>query len=113
MHNLLGDHVFQIKCLRRNKPESAMRTVVYQSYRTNSVPTWITRCLESVREWAKCQGFDYVFIDDRLFEYAPQWYRTKVKDDILLISDLARLKLAKEFLDQKYQRTIWVDADVL
>jgi len=89
-----------------------MKTIVYQSYRTSSVPPWITECLASVRDWVKLQGFDYAFVDDQLFEYAPQWYRDKVNNDVLLVSDLARLKLAKEFLS-RYQRAIWVDADVL
>lgn len=90
-----------------------MKTVVYQSYRTTNVPAWITRCMESVQAWTGTQGFDYRFVDDRLFEYVPRWFRAKVSDHILLVSDLARLKLAREFLGEGYERTIWIDADVL
>ena len=90
-----------------------MKTVVYQSYRTSDVPAWIERCLASVRQWAAAQGFDYRFVDDRFFDYAPAWYRTRVSGNILLVSDLARLELAKELLGEGHSRAIWIDADVL
>lgn len=90
-----------------------LKTVVYQSYRTENVPSWISTCMETVRNWASLKGFDYYFIDDRMFSYAPDWYREKVKHDILLVSDLARLEIAKELLLQGYDRTIWVDADIV
>jgi len=90
-----------------------MRTVVYQSYRTHDVPTWITRCLQTVRDWTAAQGFEYRFLDDRLFTYAPAWYRQKVANHILLVSDLARLLVARELLAQDCERAIWIDADVL
>jgi hypothetical protein len=90
-----------------------MKTVVYQSFRTENVPHYITRCMETVRDWAQLKGFDYRFIDDRMFSYAPAWYREKVNNDKCLISDLARLELAREFLDGGYDRTVWVDADIL
>lgn len=89
-----------------------MKTVVYQSYRTANVPTWIELCLRTVRDWAALKGFEYVFIDDRLFDLAPGWYREKVEHQIQPIADLARLELAKEFLNGEFDRTIWVDADV-
>jgi hypothetical protein len=90
-----------------------LRTIVYQSFRTVSVPPWITRCMQTVQGWAASQGFDYRFIDDALFGYAPEWYREKVAHDILLVSDLARLVLARDLLREGYGRTIWVDADVV
>ena len=93
--------------------KDSVKTVVYQSYRTFDVPTWINRCMQTVQRWAASQGFDYRFIDDRLFAYAPEWYRQKVSDNILLISDLARLVIAKDLLRESYSRTIWIDADVL
>ncbi len=90
-----------------------MKTVVYQSYRTEDVPGWITRCLKTVRDWADRKGFDYEFIDDRLFDYVPKWFREKVKGNKVIMSDLARLELAREFLGIGYKRTIWVDADIV
>lgn len=90
-----------------------MKTVVYQSYRTVDVPSWISDCMRSVRNWAERKGFDYIFLDDAFLEYAPAWYREAARGSILLISDLARLEVAHEFLGDGYDRTIWVDADVL
>jgi hypothetical protein len=90
-----------------------VKTVVYQSYRTTEVPDWLNRCMKSVRSWADLSSFDYQFIDDRLLTYVPDWYRAKARNDICPVADLARLNLAKEFLNQGYDQTIWVDADAL
>jgi hypothetical protein len=90
-----------------------MKTVVYQSYRTVDVAQWIERCMESVRDWAELKGFDYAFIDDEIFDRVPDWYRQKANNSIWLMTDLARLELAREFLADGYDRTIWVDADIL
>jgi hypothetical protein len=89
-----------------------MRTVVFQSFRTNDVPEWINRCMASVQGWATSRGFEYKFIDDRLFDYVPDKYRQKIKDKIIL-SDLARLLASKQLLTEGHQRTIWVDADII
>ena len=64
-----------------------MKTLVYQSFRTSDVPGWVTRCMKSVRGWAADRGFDYQFFDNRFFEYAPDWYREKVKHHRLLVGD--------------------------
>ena len=88
-------------------------TLVYQSYRTTNVPVWITQCLKSVKDWAESKEYEYKFIDDELFEYAPQWYREKVQHNVQLVSDLSRLVLARHFLEEEYERVIWIDADVV
>ena len=88
-------------------------TLVYQSFRNHDVPDWIQRSLESVQSWTKKKGYDYRFIDDELFEYAPDWYRRKVKDNVQLVSDISRLILARRFLSEGYERVIWIDADLL
>lgn len=90
-----------------------MNTLVYQSYRTSGVPSWISRCLDSVRNWSREHGYQYRFVDDALFGYAPSWYREKVDHNIQLVSDLSRLVLARNFLQEEFQRVIWIDADVL
>lgn len=69
--------------------------------------------MASVKDWSRKRGFEYKFIDDKIFEYAPDWYREKVKDNVQLVSDLSRLVLAKRFLAEGYERVIWMDADLL
>ena len=66
-----------------------------------------------VEKWAGLKGFEYLFIDDRMFGYAPDWYKQKVDNRVLPVSDLARLEIAKDLLSKGYERTIWVDADLL
>ncbi|MBI5473019.1 MAG: hypothetical protein HY961_11810 [Ignavibacteriae bacterium] len=90
-----------------------MRTIVYQSYRTHNVPAWITRCLSTVEAWTDRKKFEYKFIDDSFFDLVPDWYKQKANGNKLLITDLARLEAAREFLSNGYERTIWVDADVV
>ncbi len=90
-----------------------MKTVVYQSYRTSNVAPWITRCMESVKSWSILNGFEYRFIDDRIFDYVPSSYKEKARNNMLLMTDLGRLELARELLDEGFERTVWVDADVI
>ena len=90
-----------------------MKTVVIQSYRTTGVSGWRNKCLRSVREWAAHNGFEYTFLGDEIFERVPGWYRDKVGGNVLLMTDLARLVLAKEQLDDGFERAVWVDADVI
>lgn len=90
-----------------------MKTIVYQSYRTANVPTWIERCLSSVRDWARTQGHDYHFAGDEFLELAPAWYRQKAGMEICPVADLSRLIMADKLLSQGYDLVIWVDADIL
>lgn len=89
-----------------------MKTIVYQSYRTHDVATWAGRCMRSVREWAHAQGHDYRFIDDRLFDAVPAWYRQAAGGNVLVMTNLARLLVARELFAEGYDRTIWIDADI-
>jgi hypothetical protein len=68
--------------------------------------------MQSVRQWAEIQGFAYRFVDDSFFGYAPEWFREAVKGQRHLVSDLARLELARLYLDEGWGRVIWVDADI-
>jgi hypothetical protein len=90
-----------------------VKTTVIQSYRTHGVAGWLDRCLQSVRGWAASAGYGYRFFDDEMFERAPAWYREKAKHNVLLVSDLCRLALARELLEQGSERVVWVDADVI
>src|ERR1700737_2412763 len=89
-----------------------MKTVVHQSYRTHDIPAWLRSCMQSVATWARNQMFEYQFIDDRLFDYVPDWYRRGAGDNVQVVTNLARLLMARSLLAD-YERTIWVDADVL
>lgn len=90
-----------------------MKTVVYQSFRTTRVPSWIAACMESVRAWAKANGYDYNFTDDSFLELAPGWYRERCAGEICPLTDLCRLLLARQLLASGYERVIWIDADML
>lgn len=90
-----------------------MQTLVIQSYRTRDVAAWIGACLRSVQAWATAAGYRYEFVDDRLFDYAPAWVRERCGRQLLPITDVARMYLLRERLQQGWQRVIWVDADVL
>jgi hypothetical protein len=89
----------------------ASHTVVYQSFRTQDVPRWIQRCMQTVQEWTALRGFDYHFVDDRLFDYVPAGLRARTQNKVIL-SDLARLLVGRELLQSNHQRAVWIDADV-
>jgi hypothetical protein len=90
-----------------------VKTVVYQSFRTRGVPPWVEACLQSTRAWATSRGCEHRFFDDAFFDFCPPWYRQRVGENILLMSDLARLVAARELLAEGFERAIWIDADVL
>jgi len=90
-----------------------MQTLVVQSFRTRDVAPWVGSCLASVRAWATAAGYDYEFVDDRLFDHAPAWVRERCGAQILPVTDIARLYLLRERLRRGWRRVLWVDADVL
>jgi hypothetical protein len=69
--------------------------------------------MDTVKRWAGSHGYDYHFVDDRLFEYVPAWFREKSASQKLPQTDLARLLVAKELLSDDYERAVWIDADVV
>lgn len=89
-----------------------MKTLVFQSYRTD-VPAWIERCMDSARSWSKLRGYEYRFIGDEIFDVLPAWFRDAYHGRMLPLTDLARAISARNFLDNGWDRAIWVDADVL
>jgi len=90
-----------------------MKTVVFQSYRTDDVPPWIATCMDGVRHWSAAKSFDYRFIDDQFFDLLPADYRKKAEGRLPVLSDLARLIMARNLILEGYEKTIWIDADVL
>jgi hypothetical protein len=89
------------------------RVAVLQSFRTVDVPSWIARCMDSVRQWALLQGWDYLGLDDRFLELPPDWVRQRCGRNLYAVTDVARLIWAQDVLSGDYERVIWVDADVL
>ena len=92
---------------------NSLKTIVYQSYRTHDVADWLQCCMRSTQSWAATRGFDYRFIDDRFFDCIPDWYRRGAGGNLQVLANLARIVVAKELLGAGYDRTIWIDADVL
>ena len=90
-----------------------MKTIVYQSVCPDQIPDWIQTCLESVRNWSQQQNYDYALIGDEIFSIIPEWYWQKSCHQKVIATDLGRLLLAKQFLQEGYDRAIWFDADVL
>ena len=89
------------------------KTVVIQSFRTHDVPQWIQDCIESVRAWAEQSGFSYKITGDEFLELPPAWYRRKSAQHITVVADLARLLLMRQCFLEGFDRTIWIDADVV
>lgn len=89
-----------------------MKTVVLQSFRTQNVPAWMTRCMASVRDWAARRGYDYEILGDEIFALCGDDYLAAVGDDKRAITNLARLELVRMRLAADCERAIWLDADI-
>jgi hypothetical protein len=79
----------------------------------HDVAPWLTRCMDSVAQWARSRGHEYAFLDDSLFDRLPAWYPEAVGGRLLPRTNLARLLVARDYLEAGYDQAIWVDADVL
>jgi hypothetical protein len=90
-----------------------VKTVVYQSFRTENVPPWIAACLDSVRAWAAYQQFEYRFFDDRFFSLVPRELYARASEHKCILADYARLVAARNLLDEGFDRAIWLDADLV
>jgi hypothetical protein len=73
----------------------------------------MSKALDSVKSWASLNSFDYVFVGDEFFDYAPAWVHERCGAQRLPVTDVARLYLLAEVLGRGYERVIWLDADVL
>jgi len=89
-----------------------LKTLVFQSYRED-VPGWLARCMGTVSTWSRLRNFEYRFIGDEIFEILPAWFLDAYRGRMLPLTDLARALHARRFLDEGWERAIWVDADVL
>lgn len=101
---------------RRTANRGARRlknTLVIQSHRMPLPAPWMQRCLDSVRAWAEARGFDYRFLDDELFDLAPDWLREKTSERRMVTADFARLIAIRRALAEGYESAVWCDADFL
>jgi hypothetical protein len=90
------------------------RSVLIQSYAPAPLPAWQQRCVDSVRRWAQEAGWEYRYVDDRLLEVVPAWYRERCGPLKLPVTDLGRLLLMRQALAEPgCEEALWVDADVL
>lgn len=89
-------------------------TLVIQSWPPGGLVPWLERCTRSVKDWAALRGYRYRYVDDRLLDIVPAWYRERCGRQRLAVTDLGRLLLMREALAEAgCERAIWVDADVL
>jgi hypothetical protein len=88
-------------------------TVVLQAYEAPDTPTWIARCLDSVRRWSIERGHDYELLSDGFFARSPVWFRERCGNQGGPVTDLSRVLLMQDLFGRGYQKVIWVDADVL
>lgn len=91
----------------------AEKVTIIQSYRTESVPAWITQCMTSVQDCAVAQGAAYNCYDDEaILSLLSDSFKDKVGERWPMLTDLARLLLVRQCFNEGYDRVIWLDADV-
>ena len=93
-------------------PTRRSDTVVFQTFRSHTIPAWIQRCLDSVQKWAGLHEHDYSLEGDEFYDLCGPEYRARGGKNPQAITNLARLVATRQRLDAGYQRVIWIDADV-
>ena len=88
-------------------------TLVIQSHRLPLPYAWLQPCLDSVASWARVKGYDYRFVDDRIFDLLEPELADKLQGQAVIASDLARLRSLQQSLVEGYDCVIWCDADFL
>jgi len=89
-------------------------TLVVQSHKNPLPFKWLQVCLDSVRQWADKNRFDYRFLNDtELFACVPDQLLEKTREQKVIATDLGRLRLLQQGLAEGYQTVIWCDADFL
>lgn len=87
-------------------------TLVIQSHSTPIQSDWLHACMKSVESWCQSNRFSYRFLDNALFDYIDPTLLDKVKDQIVIATDLARLYTLREGL-REFERVLWLDTDFL
>ncbi|MBQ0720456.1 MAG: hypothetical protein KBT88_07835 [Gammaproteobacteria bacterium] len=88
-------------------------TLIIQSHCKPLPHPWLAPCINSIKSWAKNEGFDYQFIGDEIFETLVPWVLEKTQAQRVIATDLARLKCLQQKLLSGYERVVWMDADFL
>ena len=88
-------------------------TLVIQSHRLPLPCAWLQPCLDSVASWAREKGYDYRFVDDQIFDLLEPGLVEKTRAQLVIASDLARLKSLQQGLLEGYACVVWCDADFL
>ena len=88
-------------------------TIVLQSHQQPLPASWIETCTNSVKVWARQNGFTYQLLGDELFEYVSVPLLNKTKTQPVIATDLARLKALQSLLQLGFESVIWCDADFL
>ncbi len=79
----------------------------------NVRPDWVSRCMASVANWSKRQGYHYQCIGDELFDWVTPELRIKLHDRTPILADLARLRWIESELAVRGGLVVWIDADTL
>lgn len=87
------------------------KTIVIQSHCLPLPYAWLQLCIDSVKEWAAFHEFEYAFLDDELFNYISQAILDKTKQQKVIATDIARLRLIQRYLNEGYDTVVWCDAD--
>ncbi|MFC1749951.1 hypothetical protein ACFL2V_14215 [Pseudomonadota bacterium] len=88
-------------------------TLVIQSHRSPLPFVWIEHCMASVRHWCEANHYEYRFMGDELFDCVAEPLLRKTEHQRVIATDIARLLVIRDALDQGYQRVVWFDADFL
>jgi hypothetical protein len=76
-------------------------------------PDWVSRCMTSVADWSRRQGYNYHCAGDELFDWVTPELRAKLTDRTPILADLARLRWIESELAVRGGLVVWIDADTL
>ena len=76
-------------------------------------PDWVGRCMTSVADWSRRQGYKYNYIGDDIFDLVTSESRDKLQHRRPILADLARLRWIESELAACGGLVVWIDADTL
>ena len=90
-----------------------MHTVTILQSAPSDRPVWVSRCMESVEQWAVRSWYWYETLADDLFDWVAPVRRKKLMGRTPILADLARLRWIESVLSQRGGLVVWIDADSL